>query len=239
LLPHGNEGQGPDHSSARPERFLELAAETNLRLANPTTAAQYFHVLRRQAALLVKDPLPLILLTPKGLLRHPLVASTPRELASGRWRPVLDDPLRREDAANVRRALLCSGRISVDLRTSELRDQAERVAVLRLEQLYPFPAEALYEALEGYPNLEELLWVQEEPRNMGAWRTIRPQLASMAAERWRLEYAGRSPSSSPAEGSSNWYRVNQEALVKAAFAEEAEPMAEGLAIEREGVDHAL
>ena len=176
LLPHAHEGQGPDHASARPERFLQLAADINIRIANCTTAAQYFHLLRRQAALLQVDPLPLVVLTPKSLLRHPAVASTPRELAEGRFRMVLPDAEALGRAADVRRILVCSGKIYVDLIASEHRAARPEVAICRLEQLYPVPMRDLRAMLDAYPNADEIVWVQEEPENMGAWEFIRPHL---------------------------------------------------------------
>ena len=176
LLPHGHEGQGPEHSSARPERFLQGAADINMRVVNCTTAAQYFHILRRQAALLRRDPLPLIVLTPKSLLRHPLVASSPMELVQGRFRSVIDDQEARQRASSVRRLVLCSGKVYVDLVSSERRQTASQVAICRVEQLAPFPRVALREVLDGYPSLEEVAWLQEEPENMGAWDWVRGQL---------------------------------------------------------------
>ncbi len=217
LLPHGNEGQGPDHSSARPERLLQLAAETNLRLANPTTAAQYFHLLRRQAGLLKTDPLPLIILTPKGLLRHPMVSSKPVELAEELWKPVLDDPLVGENRNAVRRMILCSGRIYFDLATSDLRKENQDVAIARVEQLYPLPSEEILAILESYPGVEHVTWVQEEPLNMGAWEFMKLNLADLLGERWPLRYVGRAPSSSPAEGSTAWHLVNQKLLIERAY----------------------
>jgi 2-oxoglutarate dehydrogenase E1 component len=217
LLPHGLEGQGPDHASARPERFLQLAAAINMRIANCTTAAQYFHLLRRQAILLKTDPLPLVLFTPKSLLRHPSVFSSPRELAEGSWRTVVDDDEAQHNALEVRRLVLCSGKMHVDLVTSPLRTQNSAIAVCRLEQLYPFPDDDLKFLLEKYPNLEEVAWVQEEPRNMGAWEFLRLQLARLIDGRWPLHYIGRPRSSSPAEGSSAWHALNQELVVKQAY----------------------
>ena len=148
LLPHGFEGQGPDHSSGRPERFLQLAAGTNLRVTNCTTASQYFHLLRRQASLLKVDPLPLIVMTPKSLLRHPMVASSPRELAEGSWQPVIDDAEADERLDEIRRLVLCSGKIYVDLVTSEYREKRNNIAICRMEQLYPFRADKLRQVLE-------------------------------------------------------------------------------------------
>jgi 2-oxoglutarate dehydrogenase E1 component len=217
LLPHGFEGQGPDHSSGRMERFLQLAAEINLRIANCTTAAQYFHLLRRQAALLKTDPLPLVIMTPKSLLRHPRASSSLRELAEGRWRSVIDDDQARRAAESVRRLILCSGKVYVDLITSEQRDKSPAIALTRLEQLYPFPTDEVRSVLDGYPRLTEVIWLQEEPENMGAWRALQPRLDEVMAGRWPLVYIGRPPNSSPAEGSATWHAANQKDLVERAF----------------------
>jgi 2-oxoglutarate dehydrogenase E1 component len=217
LLPHGNEGQGPDHSSARIERFLGLAAETNVRIAYPSTAAQYFHILRRQAMILKTDPLPLVVFTPKGLLRHPLTASPIEEFTTGKWLRVIDDPELPKKRSDVRNLILCSGRIYVDLVTSELRKKNPDDAVVRMEQLYPFPKEKLEELLTQYANLERLIWVQEEPFNMGAWNYLRPHLRELTEGRLPLHYVGRPESSSPAEGSSTLYRINQRSLIEQAF----------------------
>lgn len=217
LLPHGFEGQGPDHSSARPERFLQLAAAVNLRVANATTAAQYFHLLRRQACLLKTDPLPLVVLTPKSLLRHPMVASSLAELAEGHWQSVIDDHRAREKPGQVRRLVLCSGKVAVDLLVSEQREASSGVAICRVEQLYPFPEDDLRPLLGEYANLEEVVWLQEEPRNMGAWEFLRLQLARLIDGRWPLLYVGRPRSSSPGEGSSAWHTANQELILTQAF----------------------
>ncbi len=222
LLPHGYEGQGPDHSSARVERFLQLAADLNVRIVNCTTAAQYFHVLRRQALLLDTDPLPLIVLTPKSLLRHPLVASSARELAEGRFQKVIEDDRAVATAAKVRRAVICSGKVYVDLAGSEQRKTSTSVALLRLEQIYPFPAEQLRTALARFPKLKDVCWVQEEPENMGPWDFVRPELEQVIAARWPLRYVGRVRNSSPSEGSAAWHQVNQRALVAQAFEEKAD-----------------
>ena len=216
LLPHGNEGMGPDHSSGRIERFLALGAETNMRIAYPSTAAQYFHLLRRQALLLKTDPLPLIVFTPKGLLRHPLVASTVGDLVEGTWQAVLDDA-EVKDPKNITSLILCSGRIYVDLVTNQLRKETPNVGIARLEQLYPFPKETLENVLDHYSNLERLIWVQEEPLNMGAWNYLRLRLRQLTEERYPLHYVGRPESSSPAEGSSTSYRANQQALIEQAY----------------------
>jgi 2-oxoglutarate dehydrogenase E1 component len=217
LLPHGYEGQGPDHSSARPERILQAAADVNLRLVNCSTASQYFHVLRRQAALLRSDPLPLFVLTPKSLLRHPAVASTPRELAEGRFQPVIDDRAARSGAQGIRRLVLCSGKVFVDVITSQKRDAARDVAVCRVEQLYPFPIDPLRGVVSAYPMLRDVVWLQEEPENMGAWEFARPLLEELLNGRWPLRYVGRARSSSPAEGSAAWHHVTQQALIDRVF----------------------
>lgn len=218
LLPHGYEGAGPDHSSARPERFLQMAAETNLRLANPTTAAQYFHLLRRQALLLESDPLPLIVMTPKSLLRNPLVASSLNDISKGRWMPVIDDPQVGDAADRVRRVIMCSGKVYVDLISSEQRTDRSDIAIIRLEQLYPFPVDELRATLERYSKAEEIIWVQEEPENMGAWEFARPLLISVIGVRLPLRYLGRPRNSSAAEGSSAAHAVNQAYLIEQAFA---------------------
>ncbi|HJR60059.1 MAG TPA: 2-oxoglutarate dehydrogenase E1 component [Vicinamibacterales bacterium] len=216
LLPHGHEGQGPDHASARPERFLQLAADINVRIANCTTAAQYFHLLRRQAALLEVDPLPLVVLTPKSLLRHAMVASAPRELAEGRFRMVIPDADAADRASEIRRVLVCSGKVFVDLMVSEHRAQRPDVAICRLEQLYPVPMRDLRGMLEAYASAEEVIWVQEEPENMGAWEFIRPHLTELAGGR-TVRRIARPRSASPAEGSAARHATNQQALVDRAF----------------------
>ncbi|RLT37751.1 MAG: 2-oxoglutarate dehydrogenase E1 component, partial [Chloroflexi bacterium] len=214
LLPHGYEGAGPDHSTGRLERFLQAAAETNLRVAYPTTAAQYFHLLRRQALLLKTDPLPLVVMTPKSLLRHRLSASTPNELAEGRWQPVLDDP--QADPKSVQRLIFCSGKVAIDL-LDQPAAKRSALAVVRVEQLYPFPTAEVEAILARYAQAEELLWVQEEPANMGAWDFVYPHLHDLLQHRIPLRYVGRPDRSSPAEGSSAWHAVNQKALIEEAL----------------------
>jgi 2-oxoglutarate dehydrogenase E1 component len=217
LLPHGHEGQGPDHASARPERFLQLAADTNIRIANCTTAAQYFHLLRRQAALLLTDPLPLIVLSPKSLLRHPLVASTPRALAEGRFHAVLDDEESGRRAGDIRRVSVCTGKVYVDLVGSDRRAAAREVAIVRVEQLYPVPSASLRATLDAYGSADEIVWVQEEPENMGAWEFIRPHLVEAAAGR-PVRAIARPRSASPAEGSAARHARQQQLLIEAVFA---------------------
>jgi len=225
LLPHGHEGQGPDHASARPERFLQLAADINIRIANCTTAAQYFHLLRRQAALLQVDPLPLVVLTPKSLLRHGAVASTPRELAEGRFRMVLPDDGAAGRASEIRRVLVCSGKVYVDLIASEHRAARTDIAICRVEQLYPVPMRDLRAMFDTYPNAVEIVWVQEEPENMGAWDFIRPHLQEVSSGR-TVRRVARPRSASPAEGSAARHALNQQALVNQAFADPSGPRAD-------------
>ncbi|HEX2037305.1 MAG TPA: 2-oxoglutarate dehydrogenase E1 component [Chloroflexota bacterium] len=219
LLPHAYEGQGPEHSSARLERFLESAAEDNIRVANCTTAAQYFHLLRRQAASLRVAPRPLVVMTPKSLLRHPLAASSPAALADGAgFRPVLDDPYFEDHPRDgVRRLVLCSGKVYVDLAAAEGRDGT--VAIVRLEELYPFPSAELAETLDRYPGVVDVVWLQEEPRNMGAWAFVQPRIqAILARHSLELRYVGRPERASPAEGSPSWHAAEQQRIVSEAFA---------------------
>ncbi|HEX2923540.1 MAG TPA: 2-oxoglutarate dehydrogenase E1 component, partial [Chloroflexota bacterium] len=218
LLPHGYEGQGPDHSSARLERFLQMAAEDNLRIANCTTAAQYFHILRRQAGLLKADPRPLILLTPKSLLRHPMAVSPVRDLSDGRFQPVIDDSAAGAHPEAVRRLSLCSGRVYVELAAAGQKMEGgvgdrSQVAIIRVEELYPFPESELQKVISGYPALEEVVWVQEEPRNMGAWPWVAPRLRDMLEGKLPLLYAGRPRRASPAEGSHEWHVEEQKRMV--------------------------
>ncbi len=222
LLPHGYEGQGPDHSSARVERFLQAAAETNMRVAYPSTAAQYFHLLRRQAALLDEDPLPLIVLTPKSLLRNPAAASTLADLAQGRWQPVIDDQVTADRPEAVKRLVMCSGKVYFDLAAARQRAARPDVAIVRLEQIYVFPAAEVSAVLERYDRAEDVVWLQEEPENMGAWDFVRPRLQDLLGGCGRggppVRYIGRPRASSPSEGSTAWHLVNQNALIERAFA---------------------
>ncbi|HUR32336.1 MAG TPA: 2-oxoglutarate dehydrogenase E1 component [Vicinamibacterales bacterium] len=217
LLPHAHEGAGPEHSSARPERFLQLCADINMRVANCTSAAQYFHLLRRQASLLLVDPLPLIVLTPKSLLRHPLVASAPIELAEGRFQRLIDDREAQARVPDVRRVLLCTGKIAIDLLTSDKRAAATHVAVCRLEQLYPINEKDLRGLLDGYSAADEIVWIQEEPENMGYWEFVRPYLERAANGR-PVRLIARPRSASPAEGSSARHAYQQQLLIDSALA---------------------
>jgi 2-oxoglutarate dehydrogenase E1 component len=225
LLPHAHEGQGPDHASARPERFLQLAADLNMRVANCTTAAQYFHLLRRQAALLLVDPLPLIVLSPKSLLRHPLVTSAPAELSEGRFRMVIADRDAAERAAAISKILICSGKIYVDLMSAEQRAARPDIAICRVEQLYPVPMRDLRAVIDSYPNAQEVTWIQEEPDNMGAWEFIRPHLQEVSSGR-AVRRIARPRSASPAEGSAARHSLNQQFLVDQAFGLHGEAVAQ-------------
>jgi len=217
LLPHGYEGSGPEHSSARLERFLQLAANNNIRVANCTSAAQYFHLIRRQAALLESDPRPLIIMTPKSLLRHPRANSSLNDLIQGTFQTVIDDAAAQKRAEQVTRLTLCSGKVYIDLAGTDAFTQTERVAVARIEQLYPFPAEEIKRVIAGYPNLRELVWLQEEPQNMGAWNFVAPRLRDLADWRGKLRYVGRAEASSPAEGSMAGHTLEQNHLLAAAL----------------------
>jgi 2-oxoglutarate dehydrogenase complex dehydrogenase (E1) component-like enzyme len=213
LLPHGFEGNGPEHSSARLERFLQGAAQENIRVVNPTTAAQYFHLLRRQA--LDARPRPLVVMTPKGLLRLKEAAATLEELAEHAFSPVIDDES--ADHAIVRRLVMSSGKIAYDILGHEEREQARTVAVARLEQLYPFPARAVADLMASYPRLEELVWAQEEPLNMGAYRSIRHRLEDALPDAVPLRYVGRPWRASPSEGYPTAHLVEQDRIVREAL----------------------
>ena len=213
LLPHAWEGQGPDHSGGRLERFLEMAAEDNIRVANCTTSAQYFWLLRRQAASLGRDARPLIVMTPKSLLRHQLAASRSSDLVDGRFSPLLDDARAHEKPNRVERLVLCSGHIWADLVADERRPANEHLAVLRLEELYPLPVDDLTAALERYRNAREVIWLQEEPRNMGPWPFLAPRLAGLVGEQAELRYVGRPDRASPAEGWAEIHAAEQRRII--------------------------
>jgi 2-oxoglutarate dehydrogenase E1 component len=211
LLPHGYEGQGPEHSSARLERYLQLCAENNLQVCYPTTPAQYFHLLRRQ----VKQDVirPLIVMTPKSLLRLPAASSAMAELENGGFRPVIDDP-RIEDRASVTRIVFCSGKVYYDLDAARENIDKHDIAVVRLEQFYPTPTSALSEILAAYPNTTEIVWAQEEPQNMGGWTFVEPRLRALKPDSVSLEYVGRAQSASPATGSYAIHGLEQTQIVE-------------------------
>jgi len=212
LLPHGHEGQGPEHSSARLERFLTLCADDNMAVANVTTAAQYFHVLRRQVRRDLRKPL--VLLTPKSLLRAHVSRSPLRDFTHGSFHEVLDDSV--EDPASVRRVILASGKVAYDAIAA--RDKlALSAAVVRMEQLYPWPEEAVQAVLDRYERATEVMWLQEEPENMGAWPFVHQRLDGRLGDRLTLRHVGRPPSASPAAGSQTVHLHEQEVLLEQAF----------------------
>ena len=216
LLPHGYEGQGPEHSSARVERFLQLCAENNLRVANCTTPAQYYHLLRRQA--LLSEARPLVVMTPKSLLRHPKAVSRLEELATGSFHRLLDDASAARSPGDVRRVVLCSGKVYYDLLAGAEKREVRDVALLRVEQLYPFPSEEISDALAAYADATELFWVQEEPENAGGWRHARPFLDALAGDR-TIRYVGRPERASPAEGYASDHEREQGRIVSEALAD--------------------
>ena len=216
LLPHGYEGQGPEHSSARLERFLQLAAQENIRVANLTTAAQYFHLLRAQA-MLNEHKRPLIIMTPKSLLRNPMAASSLQDLSGGKFQPVLGDAEAGENAESVERLILCSGKIYTELAGSEYREEAVDTAVARIELLYPFPDEEVGEVISNYPNLREILWVQEEPKNMGAWTFVQARLNELVGGELPVLYVGKPARPSPAQGSARFHKEEHARVIQRAF----------------------
>jgi 2-oxoglutarate dehydrogenase complex dehydrogenase (E1) component-like enzyme len=232
LLPHGYEGQGPEHSSARLERFLQLAAEGNIRVANPTSPAQYFHLLRRQARRTRQRPL--VIMTPKSLLRLPQATSRLEDLAQGRWFPVLDDPWAAGHATEVTRMVMCTGKVYYDLLAEAEKMTEGRPAIVRLEQLYSFPWSETREVLARYPRLEELVWVQEEPRNMGAWNYLSTKLAELAPAAARVIYVGRPERASPAEGYPAAHAAEQSRIIREALQAGGQPAVPTMATAGEG-----
>lgn len=215
LLPHGYEGQGPEHSSARIERFMQLAADTNMQIVQPTTASQIFHLLRRQ----VLRPLrkPLVVFTPKSLLRHKSATSPIEEFTKGSFQTIIPDE-GDLDAASVKRVIVCSGKVYYDLVEKREAKKHDDVAIIRVEQLYPFPHKAFSAELEKYPNARELVWCQDEPQNQGAWFYVQHYIYENMQPGQKLGYAGRAPSASPAVGYAHLHIKQQKALVTAAFA---------------------
>ncbi|MCX6118844.1 MAG: thiamine pyrophosphate-dependent enzyme [Proteobacteria bacterium] len=208
LLPHGYEGMGPEHSSARPERFLQLCGNDNIQVAYPSTAAQYFHILRRQ---LHRDfRKPLVIMSPKSLLRHPKVVSQLEEFETGKFVEVLDDS-RLSDPKSVKRIVFCTGKIFYEL-TETAKDSAD-VAFVRIEQLYPFPKKAITDILSRYKNAKDLVWCQEEPQNMGAWTFVRPRLEDILGDKNHVKYVGRRDSGTTAEGVTKAHVAEQQRIV--------------------------
>jgi 2-oxoglutarate dehydrogenase E1 component len=215
FLPHGYEGQGPEHSSARLERFLQLCAESNMQVCVPSTPAQMFHMLRRQMLRSLRKPL--IVMTPKSLLRHELSVSSLAELTTGGFAQVIDE-IDEVNAAQVRRVVLCSGKVYFDLLKSRRKDPVKDVALVRVEQLYPFPLPAYEALLRKYSNVREVVWCQEEPQNQGAWYQIRHRLEEpLSRDRQQLLYAGRGHAAAPATGIGKLHDTEQAALVDAAL----------------------
>jgi 2-oxoglutarate dehydrogenase E1 component len=214
LLPHGYEGQGPEHSSARLERYLQLCAENNLQVCNPTTPAQYFHLLRRQTRPGMERPL--VVMTPKSLLRLPAATSTIADLANGGFQPLIGDAEIQDNAA-VKRVVLCSGKVFYDLLEARKKSGEASVSIVRLEQFYPFPLTALKETLASYPDATQIVWAQEEPKNMGGWTFVEPRLENLLPGCSRAIYVGRAPSASPATGSYAIHQQEQAKLVQIAL----------------------
>jgi len=217
LLPHGYEGQGPEHSSARLERYLELAAFDNWRIANCSTAAQYFHLLRLQAHNLLNYPRPLVIMMPKSLLRHPLASARLQDLEQETFRPVLDDPSAQNRAGSIRRVVLCTGKIAIEMLAYKLRNEAQDVSIVRVEMLYPFPAKRLKKILKNYSNAHEIVWVQEEPLNMGAWSYMSSQLTTLFEPNVELNVISRPSRPSPATGFSDLFQFEQERIIEGAL----------------------
>lgn len=209
-LPHGYEGQGPEHSSARLERFLQLCAEDNMQVANLTTPTQYFHILRKQT--LQEKKKPLIIMSPKSLLRHPMAVCSVEELANGAFQPFLADP-EVEDKESIDRLVICSGKVYYDLYKAREENEKKNVAIGRVEQFYPFPDEDVESFLEEYKHVKEIIWCQEEPKNMGAWTFLFPRLQSLLREGQTITYAGRQAAASTAAGQKKIHDAEQEKLV--------------------------
>jgi 2-oxoglutarate dehydrogenase E1 component len=215
FLPHGYEGQGPEHSSARLERFLQLCAENNMAVCVPSTPAQMFHMLRRQILRSLRKPL--IVMTPKSLLRHDLSVSSLEDLASGEFATVIDEiDTQAVKPANVHRVVMCSGKVYFDLLKARRAGKNEDVALVRVEQLYPFPVPETEAVLAKYPNAREVVWCQEEPQNQGAWYQIRHRLQALVGKR-ELLYAGRPPAAAPATGITKIHEQEQRGLIEAAL----------------------
>jgi 2-oxoglutarate dehydrogenase E1 component len=225
LLPHGYEGQGPEHSSARLERFLQLCAEGNMRVAYPSTPAQYFHILRRQAQLYERRPL--ILMQPKSLLRLPEAASRLSDLTSGSFRPVVDDPVGSQTRDAITRLVFCTGKIYYDLAAK----RAPHVAIVRVEELYPWPGNQVAQIVDLYPAIEEVVWAQEEPKNQGAWSYVAPRLRVSTGNALMMRYIGRPDRASPAEGYAEAHKKEQDRII----AEVNAPMQQPAGAKRRGM----
>jgi 2-oxoglutarate dehydrogenase E1 component len=214
LLPHGYEGQGPEHSSARLERYLQLCAEDHMQVVVPSTPAQCFHMIRRQMIRPLRRPL--IVMTPKSLLRHRLAVSSLEDLSEGGFQPVIDE-IDNLTASKVKRLVLCSGKVYYDLLEKRREEELSDVAIVRLEQLYPFPYDEMRTVMEKYSKATQVVWCQEEPRNQGAWRAIRHRIERVLGKKQEIEYAGRAPSASPAVGYASLHLQQQAQLVQEAL----------------------
>jgi 2-oxoglutarate dehydrogenase E1 component len=212
MLPHGFEGQGPEHSSARIERYLQLCAEDNIQVCVPTLPSQMFHLLRRQMLRPLRKPL--VIFSPKSLLRNPVSSSSLEELSGGGFRVVIDDPRAPQDATRV---VVCSGRVWFDLEAARLARGLDQVALVRIEQLYPFPEEILRAVLASYPKVSTLMWAQEEPMNQGAWYQVWHHLNRSAPSGQRFHYAGRAAAAAPASGYTARHKAELEALLQDAL----------------------
>ena len=215
LLPHGLEGQGPEHSSGRLERFLQLCASWNMQVCVPSTASQIFHLMRRQV--IRKFRAPLIIMSPKSLLRNPLAASPLFKFTEGKFKDVYEEQYDNIKAKKVDRVVMCSGKVFYELLTRRQDDQINNVAILRLEQIYPFPLELLKSELAKYPNSKDLIWCQEEPINQGAWYTSRHNFTQCTAENQILDVVARDLYSAPAEGSVRLHNINQNYVIEQAL----------------------
>lgn len=223
LLPHGYEGQGPEHSSARLERFLQLAAENNMTVANLSTSAQYFHILRRQAKLLKSDVIrPLVIMTPKSLLRNQEASSYIEEFTNGGFQPVIEQPGLGKEPEKVERVVFATGRLAVEL-SENLKepDKFKWLDVIRVEELYPFPEKQISAILAKYKNLKEVVWAQDEPKNMGAWSYIAPRLQALLPNGLTVSYIGRPAMASPSEGSALVHKKEQQRIITATLTQEA------------------
>jgi 2-oxoglutarate dehydrogenase E1 component len=218
LLPHGFEGQGPEHSSAHLERYLQLCAENNLQVCYPSTPAQYFHLLRRQMHRSFRKPL--IVMTPKSLLRHPLATSTIEDLVKGTFREVLWDPDKKRGKPS--KLIFCSGKVYYDLwQKREKNADSSGSVLVRVEQLYPFPEKEITEILHTNSDAKEVFWVQEEPQNRGPWSFIQPRIEALL-QRKRLRYAGRAASASPATGSHAQHQAELQSILESVFGKDKE-----------------
>jgi 2-oxoglutarate dehydrogenase E1 component len=217
LLPHGQEGEGPEHASARLERYLQLCAQENMRVCQPTTPAQIFHLLRMQAVL--HDRVPLIVMTPKSLLRHPEAVSSLEDLAKGRFKEILAESPTKEAASKVDRVILCSGKVYFELLERRRKAKKDNIALIRVEQLYPFPAKQISSELARYPNLKSVVWCQEESKNQGSWNFAMEQLLEIVKAPAALRYIGPEATASTAPGYKSMHVARLEKYLHAAIDE--------------------